>query len=97
MEKNQYVINPITWNTDTVTSYDQHKGMLYIDNKIYSKNVRIKVYDGIVWSTIPKKASKNIFFRLINNYHFADINLFWKDISENASNRVKYFIQQRTK
>ena len=96
-KKNQYVINPITWNTDTITSYDQHKGMLYIDNKIYSKNVRIKVYDGIVWSTIPKKASKNIFFRLINNYHFADINLFWKDISENASNRVKYFIQQRTK
>ena len=65
--------------------------------EIFSKNVRIKVYDGIVWSTIPKKASKNIFFRLINNYHFADINLFWKDISENASNRVKYFIQQRTK
>ena len=71
--------------------------MLYLDKKIYSKNVRIKVYDGIVWSTIPKKASKNIFFRLINNYHFADINLFWKDISENASNRVKYFIQERTK
>ena len=84
MEKNQYVINPITWNTDTITSYDQHKGMLYLDKKIYSKNVRIKVYDGIVWSTIPKKASKNIFFRLINNW-----TVSWKKLL--FSSRKQFF------
>ena len=33
----------------------------------------------------------NFLLKLINNYHFGDVNLFWKDISENAKNRVESF------
>ena len=42
----------------------------------------------MIWSTVPNLPGK-IFFSIINDYHFADINLFWLDIQENAKQRVK--------
>jgi hypothetical protein len=44
---------------------------------------QLKKTDGILWSTLPK-VKKRFFLSFIKNYHFADINLFWKDIQENA-------------
>jgi hypothetical protein len=29
------------------------------------------------------------FMSFVKNYHFADINLFWKDIEQNAIRRVR--------
>ena len=33
----------------------------------------------------------NLLLKLIRNYHFGDVNIFWKDISENAKIRVENF------
>ena len=47
----------------------------------------IKLTDGIVWSTVPNVPGR-LLLRTIRDYHFADINLFWMDISKNAKQRV---------
>ena len=59
--------------------------------KIYSKSVKIKIEDGIIWSNVPRKIPNRILLSLIKNYHVGDINFFWKDISDNAEVRVKNF------
>ena len=41
-----------------------------------------------------KSTIKNDFLSFVKNYHFADINLFWKDIEQNAVNRVKSWHQK---
>jgi hypothetical protein len=37
----------------------------------------------MLWSTLPK-IKKRLLLSFVKNYHFADINLFWKDIQQNA-------------
>lgn len=87
--------NPITWDDQKYADKNQHKGLLYKDLTIYPENVKIKVGDGIVWSTLPDIPGK-FFLSFIRSYHFADINLFWKDISVNAKQRVnKWFEKNR--
>jgi hypothetical protein len=79
--------NPITWDDSKETKKDLHKGLLYRDLKIFSQNIDIKLIDGIVWSTVPNVPGK-ILLQTVRSYHFADINLFWVDIRENAKLRV---------
>ena len=79
--------NPITWDDSKETKKDLHKGLLYRDLKIFSQNIDIKLIDGIVWSTVPNVPGK-ILLKTVRSYHFADINLFWVDIRENAKLRV---------
>ena len=79
--------NPITWDDSKETKKDLHKGLLYRDLKIFSQNIDIKLIDGIVWSSIPNVPGK-ILLQTVRSYHFADINLFWVDIRENAKLRV---------
>jgi hypothetical protein len=41
----------------------------------------------LVWVSLPK-IPKRFLLRFIKNYHYADINLFWADISANAQLRA---------
>ena len=79
--------NPISWNTKNYSVYEEHKGLLFKDGKIYSNVLKVEVSDGILWSTVPKIPGR-IFLSLVKNYHYADINLFWLDISKNSQKRV---------
>ncbi len=90
-KNNSVAVNPITWDKSNTTEFFQHKGLLFYDKKIYSKSVKIKVEDGIIWSNVPRKIPNRIVLSLIKNYHVGDINFFWKDISENAVTRVENF------
>ena len=90
-KKNQHVTNPIRWDESRESLIDEHKGLLFYDNNIYSKSISVKIYDGILWSSVPKGIKAGFPLKLISNYHFGDVNLFWKDISENAKLRVKNF------
>ena len=90
-KKNNYVSNPIRWDESKYTSIKEHKGLFYYDEKIYPNSVSISIYDGLLWSSVPKGVKSNFILKLTNNYHFGDINLFWKDISINARNRVNSF------
>ena len=85
--------NPITWDDSKETKKDLHKGLLYRDLKIFSQNIDIKLIDGIVWSSIPNVPGK-ILLQTVRSYHFADINLFWVDIRENAKLRVDQWLKK---
>ena len=85
--------NPVTWDDTTITSFDQHLGVLNADGKIYAKALRLQIVDGLIWSSVPK-IPKRFFLSFVKNYHFADINLFWKDIEKNAVDRVNAWQQK---
>ena len=85
--KGGVVSNPISWDENIEGSSKLHLGVLASNKKIYPKSLSVSKIDGILWSTLPK--IKNRFLlSFIRNYHFADINLFWKDIEENAVLRM---------
>ena len=81
--KGGVVTNPISWDESLKGTSEQHLGVLASNKKIYPNSLSVKKTDGILWSTLPK-VKKRFFLSFIKNYHFADINLFWKDIQENA-------------
>lgn len=94
--KGGVVTNPITWDGSEVGSKELHKGVLGSDKKIYPRSLSVKKTDGMLWSTLPK--IKNRFLlSFIKNYHFADVNLFWKDIQENAVLRTQKWLNQNVK
>jgi hypothetical protein len=49
--------------------------------------LKIKITDGLVWTSLPRFPLR-IFAVFKKNYHTGDINLFWKDIKTNAESRV---------
>ena len=91
--KGAITTNPVTWDNATEATFDQHLGVLNTDGKIYPNALRLEVVDGLVWSSVPK-IPKRFFLSFIKNYHFADINLFWKNIEQNAVNRVNAWYQK---
>ena len=89
--KGSLTTNPITWNLDKTTELEQHKGFLYSNKKIYEKALKIEITDGLVWSSNPKFPAR-FFMSFLKNYHIGDINLFWKDIQQNAELRVRTWL-----
>ena len=85
--------NPVTWDNKIETTFDQHLGVLNADGKIYPNALRLEVVDGLIWSSVPK-IPKRFFLSFVKNYHFADINLFWKNIEQNAVRRVNAWYQK---
>ncbi|MEO2099579.1 MAG: hypothetical protein ABGW63_02075, partial [Flavobacteriaceae bacterium] len=67
-----------------------------MDKKIYPKSLTIEKIDGMLWSSLPK-IKKRFLLSFIKNYHFADINLFWKDIQENAVLRTQNWLKLNQK
>lgn len=86
--------NPITWDDTKETSLQQHEGFLYTNQKIYEEALKIEVKDGLIWSSNPKFPLR-FFMSFLKNYHVGDINLFWKDIQQNAELRVNTFLNKK--
>lgn len=82
-------VNPISWRTDTTLSErDQHQGILFRNHKItYPKSISAYIYNGVVWIK-PIKIPFARFYKM-KNYHIADYNLFWNNIRDNLSLRLK--------
>jgi len=91
--KGSVTTNPISWDTQTISKVGDHKGVLSEDLKIYPKSLSVQAIDGLLWTSLPQIPGR-FFLYLIENYHFADINLFWKDIEENAIDRVNAWYQK---
>lgn len=89
------VVNPLIWTKDTTpVPRAQSKGaVLYKFNQLKPRNVSTQIHGNILWSTKPRFFG-NWFFTT-KNYHIGDLNLFWKDIRDNAVDRVKAY-QQKT-
>ena len=88
--KGSLVTNPITWDNEKITSYEQHKGLVYYDGMIYPNSLSIELIDGMVWARTPK-VPKRFWLSFVKDYHFADITIFWKDIRENTRMRIEAF------
>jgi hypothetical protein len=91
--KGSVTTNPITWDLTKTTTLEQHKGFLYSNKKIYKNALEIEITDGLVWSTNPKFPAR-FFMSFMKNYHVGDINLFWKDIQQNAVLRTNTWLQK---
>ncbi len=72
----------------------EHQGVLNKDLVVYPNSVSIEVTNGVLWTSLPKIPGR-FFLAWIKNYHFADINLFWKDIESNALLRVQSWYNKR--
>lgn len=92
--KGSLTTNPITWDDQKTTTYDQHKGLTFYDKKLYPNSVKIEIIDGMIWARTPK-VPKRFWFSFIKDYHFADITIFWKDIRENSRRRIETFLAKR--
>ena len=92
--KGKVTTNPITWNNASETRLEDHKGFLFSNEKLYTKALKIEIIDGLVWSTNPK-FPKRLLMSFLKNYHAGDINLFWKDIQENAELRTKAWFDKK--
>jgi hypothetical protein len=92
--KGKVASNPITWDTTKTTERAAHKGFLFSNNKIYDKALKLEVIDGMVWTTLPRFPLR-VFVIFKKNYHVGDVNLFWKDIQENAELRVKNWLENQ--
>lgn len=89
------VVNPITWKTDEVWSEKKdHQGMVMKRyKKVLPQKFEAKVEGSILWVTEPDVFGKA--FISLDNYHIADINLFWMDIRKNAILRSQTFMENR--
>jgi hypothetical protein len=89
------VTNPLSWKTDTAyVGAEQNKGTLLFN---FEKGVKpgiadAQIYEDHLWVNKPK--FRGSVFLTIKNYHFADYNLFYADIRQNAKDRVSAFIEK---
>lgn len=88
--------NPILWDASVTAPASAHKGVLNRDLKIYPNSLSIQKTDGMLWSSLPK-IPKRLLLSFVKSYHFADINLFWEDISHNAQLRATAWLNKSSK
>lgn len=90
--KGGVVTNPITWDESKFGLKSSHMGVLYSNKKVYPNSLSVECIDGMLWASVPK-VPKRIFLSFIKNYHFADINLFWGNIQQNAVERTATWLK----
>ena len=87
------VTNPLTWSTDeTFAPANLNKGgILKKFNKVIPGLVHAEKHGNVLWVNKPKFFG-NIFLT-IRNYHIADYNFFYINISENVRTRIQTFMK----
>lgn len=88
------VTNPLTWNEAMpVSDRSLNKGGVLLNfNKIAPRVAAAKIEGNVLWTHKPKFFG-NIFYTT-NNYHVADLNLYYLNIRENVANRVKMYLKK---
>ncbi len=83
--------NPINWTIEgTYASREENKGGVMRDFTIKENLSDAKVKDGMVW--IGKPNVTGAFFLRTKRWHYAEYNLFYMNIRENAQLRAKTFL-----
>jgi hypothetical protein len=82
------VINPLTWNNDTVlASKALNAGSIFYKfNRIKKQNLSAQVIGNVLWCSKPKFFGSSLL--KTKNYHIGDYNFFWNNIRNNAAERV---------
>lgn len=88
------VTNPLTWKTNNeYASKKMNKGsVLYKFNKVYKHTTDAEIHEGVVWVARPKFPWS--FLYSTKNYHVGDINLYYKNIRENAEQRINNYFRE---
>jgi hypothetical protein len=88
---NSYVTNPLTWTIDSVYADRKlNKGsVLWKFNKVYRQTTDAHTSNGLLYVSKPKFPWS--FLYSTKNYHIGDINLFYLNIRENISQRIRSF------
>ena len=87
--------NPITWDNQNYSNYDDHKGFLYLNKKVFPKSVKIESIDNKIFVKLPKMGIiKTLLLSSVKDYHKADVNLFWEDIRLNSIERSKAYLNK---
>ena len=86
--------NPVTWNSSGTSKYSEHKGLLFLNEKIFSNALEIEYIQNGVFLRTPKIGLfKSMIISTLHDYHRGDINLFWEDIRLNAIIRVQEYFK----
>ena len=90
--KDAVVVNPLNWQTtDSLVSENEHQGFLGPNFKsIKRKHIFAQIHEGFLWVKKPLPIFPG------NNYHIADINLFWADIRQNVIDRAEAYLSQQS-
>ena len=90
-----YVINPLTWTTDTALAPASLNkgGVLRNFNKVIPGLVHAQIHGNVLWVNKPKFFG-SIFLKT-KNYHIADYNLFYENIRENVGTRIRSFLANK--
>jgi hypothetical protein len=88
------ITNPVSWSTSRdVVPKEMHKGMLitHFNEGTKGSQLQTQIHRNILWVNKPK--FKGSFLYTGSNFHRGDVNLFYKDIYENAKLRVRMFFK----
>jgi len=88
---NSFATNPLTWSTtEEYAPKELNKGsVLTRFNKVYKQTCDAQIHNGLLWVSRPKFPWSFLYFT--RNYHPGDINLFYINVRENVSQRIKMF------
>ncbi len=81
-------VNPIHWTrSNSISEYADHRGILFPSGKLkFDQSISVKNHQGMLWVERPKGIILRQYKR--DDYHVADINLFWLNIRENLRQRL---------
>jgi len=87
---NSFATNPLTWTTKAdYASKQLNKGSVLTSfNKVYKQTTDAQISNGLLYVAKPKFPGS--FFYFTKNYHIGDINLFYLNIRENLSQRIRH-------
>ena len=90
------VTNPITWSDYVSKDYNDHKGFLWLNQKVFPNAVVIESINEAVYIKTPKMGfPKSLFLSFLKDYHKGDINIFWEDIRQNSILRTRKYFQSQ--
>lgn len=92
--KGKAVVNPVNWQTAGSARKDQHMGFLYSNDALFCQCFETNVIDGAIWISRPCSYLGLVSWTM-KNLHMGDVNLFWKDIHENAKLRARTYLQEK--
>ena len=85
------VVNPLSWTTDNafVPAMINKGGVLRKFNRLVPHVVSAQVHHNILWTSKPDMPGKILL--TTKNYHVGDINLFYLNIRENLTTRIRSY------
>jgi len=93
-EENILCTNPLTWTRDTTEApYEANSGTVLHDFSIYTALFDAKIHEGVLWVGSPNTFGGFLFE--MENYHIADLNIFWKNIRDNSILRSNNYLNSK--